>query len=67
MKKLILCLLLLSFQQQKKLLKVEADAQTWNTILYVIDLSEAPAKDRVAVKEFIIKQITDTTINKISK
>lgn len=47
-----------------KLLKVEADANTWQAIINVIDLSEAPAKDRVAAKNFIINQLNDTIINK---
>ncbi len=50
---------------QTKTLKVEADLQTWNTILRVIDFSEAPAKERIAVRDFIINQLNDTTKNKI--
>lgn len=66
MKKLftaIAIIFLISWQQPKKL-KVEADIQTWNAIINVIDLSDAPPKDRVAAKEFILNQLYDTTINK---
>lgn len=67
MKKLLtaIAFLFIGWQgHEPKLLKVEADANTWQAILNVIDLSEAPAKDRVAIKNFIINQLNDTTINK---
>lgn len=47
-----------------KLLKVEADANTWQAILNVIDLSKAEPEQRVAVRNFIVNQLSDTTINK---
>lgn len=54
----------LSFQQQPKIYKVQADIVTWEAIITVIDLSVADPKTRVAVKELIIKQLNDTTLNK---
>lgn len=43
--------------QQPKLFKVEADINTWNKIIEIIDLSVADPKERVAVKNFIIDQL----------
>lgn len=70
MKKLLILIafiFLISWADKPKTLKVEADVNTWAEILSVIDLSEAPAKQRVAVRDFIISQLNDTTINKIPK
>lgn len=65
MKKLIILGFLLTGQSHApKLLKVEADLPTWQTILNVIDLSKAEPETRIAVREFILKQLNDTTINK---
>lgn len=51
-------------QEKQRLFKVQADITTWNKIIEVIDLSEADAKERVAVKQFIIRQLSDTALNK---
>lgn len=69
MKRLIVLVLMvfvtsIGWQKPAKKLRVEADLPTWQAILNVIDLSEAPPKDRVAVREFIIRQLDDTAINK---
>ncbi len=69
MKKLLIALTLLftvswTSYQQPKLLKVQADVNTWQAILNVIDLSTAEPKERIAIREFILKQLNDTTINK---
>lgn len=70
MKKSILfgALMLVGFkefkQEKQRLFKVQADITTWNKIIEVIDLSEADAKERVAVKQFIIRQLSDTALNK---
>ncbi len=67
MKKLLAALFLITISwtnHQPKLLKVQADANTWGAILNVIDLSTAEPKERIAVREFILKQLNDTTINK---
>ncbi len=50
--------------QQPKLLKVQADVNTWQAILNVIDLSTAEPKERISVREYILKQLNDTTINR---
>lgn len=42
---------------QPKLFKVEADINTWNKIIEIIDLSVADPKERVAAKNFIIDQL----------
>jgi len=62
----IAVLLLTSFipAEQKKLYIIKADLQTWDAVLKVIDLSKAEPEQRIAVREFIIAQINDTTINK---
>ncbi len=67
MKKILAVLFLITVSwtnQQPKLLKVQADANTWSAILNVIDLSTAEPKERIAVREYILKQLNDTTINK---
>lgn len=70
MKKSILfgALMLVGFkefkQEKQRLFKVQADITTWNKIIEVIDLSEADAKERVAIKQFIIRQLSDTALNK---
>lgn len=60
---ILFAVILYAFQQPKTL-KVQADAATWQAILNVIDLSDAPPKDRVAARNFIINQLNDSTINK---
>ena len=55
---------ILSFQQQPKIYKVQADIKTWDAVIKVIDLSAADPQVRVSVKDFIINQLNDTTINK---
>ncbi len=67
MKKLLAALFLITISwqdQQPKLLKVQGDLNTWQAILNVIDLSTAEPKERIAVREYILKQLNDTTINK---
>lgn len=67
MKKAILAftvLFIISWQQPVKTYKVVADINTWQRILNVIDLSIADPKERIAIRDFIIGQLNDTTINK---
>lgn len=47
-----------------KMFTVTADVATWNEILKVVDLSKADPEKRIAVREFILSQLNDTTINK---
>lgn len=48
-----------------KLFTVRASVDEWNNVLYVIDQSDAPAKQRNAARDLIMgqvqKQLTDTT------
>lgn len=44
---------------------VSAPVATWETVLDVIDLSTAEPKQRIAVRNFIVGQLNDTTINKV--
>lgn len=68
MKKAIALLVIIglsSFQtQQPKIYKVVSDINGWQRVLNVIDLSTAEPKERIAVREFIIAQLNDTTLNK---
>ncbi len=43
---------------------VKADLKTWEQVLRVIDYSTVPPEQRIAVRDFIISQLNDTTINK---
>lgn len=49
---------------EPKLLTVKADLPTWQVILNVIDMSKAEPEQRIAAREFILRQLNDTTINK---
>ena len=50
--------------EQPKIFKVQSDLAGWQRVLRVVDLSKAEPEERIAVREFIIAQLNDTTLNK---
>jgi len=68
MKKIIALLSIVVFSAfqtgQPKVFKVQSDLNGWQRVLRVIDLSKAEPEERIAVRDFIINQLNDTTINK---
>lgn len=48
-----------------KIFTVQGSVEDWNNVLFVIDQSDAPAKNRNAARELIVnqvnKQMADTT------
>lgn len=67
MKKIITIAFLIFCSWQNKpakVFKVETDLATWNRVINVIDLSTAEPRERIMIRDFIISQLNDSTINK---
>ena len=72
MKKLLIvavALFLFSFQSQKteKTLTVKLTFQQWQTVLTIMDRSEAPHTTVMEVQGWLVKQLNDTTFQKTTQ
>jgi hypothetical protein len=65
---LIICFVVFCSFSAGKMFSVQGSVEDWTNVLFVIDQSDAPAKQRNAARDMIVgqvnKQMQDTTIKK---